>query len=481
MVNIARGLSDGPDWKSFIGAELCSFLGAFNVMEGNGFVYGVLRAGRGDGTEALVLMAPSKTRSGLDNICGISLLIAVARRYIKYQWWARDLILLVTGLDGYSPERTLRSFLLWYHSTSLSGERLDAGVIQAALSLELNEEKGAKCSSFGNAELFVEGSSGLLPNLDLINALVMIQRHRGEALNIGPGIPILKITEKLGVVSKMLHGAFMLLRQAFGSFSHGPFLDYRIDAVTISLSAIELQGNSNEATRHDKLLFDLVQLSLRSLNNILEHLHQSFFFYILIDNEHYVSIANYVVMGLLPIVSLMLRFILDIKRALSLKRGAYCLCLDALWMSLFFVTLFLWNMLVADFAIPRSRWWALLMNVPSFLIRRILALPTKSVRPFCCFTASLVLSTLLISNFGLSCVSGITLGILLQVNLPLLMQNFLLLALPLLAVLLTEFFEGGLIHNQLERLFNPSVSVILALLAIKLSSRPETMIFGSKG
>lgn len=483
MINTARGLSDGPDRKAFIGAKLRSFLGAFNVMEGDGFVYGVLRAGRGDGTEALVLMAPSKTRSGLDNICGISFLMAVAQRYIKYQWWARDLILLVPGFDGYSPKTALRNFLLWYHSTSLGEERLDAGVIQAALSLELNEMEEAKCSfPFGDAELFIEGSSGLLPNLDLINSLVMIQRHRGEVLNIGPRMSIMKTMKNLGDIAKMLHGAFMILRQAFGfSFSHGPFLDYRIDAVTISLSAIELQGDSNEAARHDKLLFDLVQLSLRSLNNILEHLHQSFFFYILVDNEHYVSIANYVVMGILPIVSLMLRCILDLRGRLSLNRGVHRLCLGLLWMSLLFVSLFIWNILVATFLISKGRCWALLMGVPSLLIKRLPGLPAQLVRPFCCFVASLVLSTLLISNFGLACVSGITLGILLQVNLPLLMQKFLMLTLPLLAMLPTGLSEDGWIHNQSERLLNTPVLVMLALLAVGLSGQSKNIVSDTKG
>jgi Gaa1-like, GPI transamidase component len=50
------------------------------------------------------------------------------------------------------------------------------------------------------------------------------------------------------------------------------------------------------AVEQDQLLtpiYSLVESTFRSLNNLLEHLHQSFFFYFLTNAERYVSIGMY--------------------------------------------------------------------------------------------------------------------------------------------------------------------------------------------
>jgi glycosylphosphatidylinositol transamidase len=66
---------------------------------------------------------------------------------------------------------------------------------------------------------------------------------------------------------------------------HSAFMPYHIDAITL-----KTMGDG----WHDEMSLGRVTESLvRSINNLLEHLHQSFFFYILLNANRFVSIGNY--------------------------------------------------------------------------------------------------------------------------------------------------------------------------------------------
>jgi glycosylphosphatidylinositol transamidase len=66
---------------------------------------------------------------------------------------------------------------------------------------------------------------------------------------------------------------------------HSAFMPYHIDAITL-----KTVGDG----WHDEMSLGRVTESLiRSINNLLEHLHQSFFFYILLNANRFVSIGNY--------------------------------------------------------------------------------------------------------------------------------------------------------------------------------------------
>ncbi|KAI7142888.1 hypothetical protein KC352_g29252, partial [Hortaea werneckii] len=64
-----------------------------------------------------------------------------------------------------------------------------------------------------------------------------------------------------------------------------PFMPYHVDAITL-----KTVGDG----WHDEMSLGRTAESLfRSINNLLEHLHQSFFFYILLNANRFVSIGNY--------------------------------------------------------------------------------------------------------------------------------------------------------------------------------------------
>lgn len=78
-----------------------------------------------------------------------------------------------------------------------------------------------------------------------------------------------------------------MIRQSLGLATgpHSSFIPYHVDAITLQPYG---EGWHDEMT-----LGRVVEGTFRSLNNLLEHLHQSFFFYLLMHRDHFVSIGTY--------------------------------------------------------------------------------------------------------------------------------------------------------------------------------------------
>ena len=188
---------------------------------------------------------------------------------------ARDMIYLF-----HKDTESLNRWLQRYHSAS--GQRM-TGVIQNAVVLDL---RGAtECLSYHKHELFIEGPDGLLPNLDMVN--LMVKMGAFKRLLVTPNgqqwFPQKFISNYYEQLLKMIW------RQgtAFKLHPHAQFLKYRIDAVTLKAQSRPDIDSTFRST------FEMVEGTLRSLNNLLEHMHQSFFFYLLPKRDRFVSIANY--------------------------------------------------------------------------------------------------------------------------------------------------------------------------------------------
>lgn len=105
----------------------------------------------------------------------------------------------------------------------------------------------------------------------------------------------------------MLRG---MLKQGLGMASgpHSSFIPYHVDAVTLMPF-----GNG---WQDEMAMGRVIEGSFRSLNNLLEHLHQSFFFYILQHKDRFVSIGTY-----LPSAMLIAANFTIISIALWIKSG----------------------------------------------------------------------------------------------------------------------------------------------------------------
>ncbi|KAF9537935.1 Glycosyl phosphatidyl inositol protein transamidase complex subunit [Mortierella hygrophila] len=271
--------------------------------------YAVFYAPRSDGTEALVLSASWLSRDKTTNTNAIAMLLALGKTFKRGSHFSKDIIFVVS--DG--EAEGLQAWLKAYHGNEEHTYeryeeplRVRSGAIQAALNLDF-----AGTGDYNALGIFFEGVNGQLPNLDMINTINLI------SMGIAPVeltlhdelVPYTDNMTKnyLNSLRKML---YQMKYQAVGTptGNHGLYLKYKIDAIT--LYGIDRPGWHS----HRFNLFRvgaLLESAVRSLNNLLEHLHQSFFFYLLSDVRRYTSIGLYMP----PVIILGVSFIFQ---ALSL-------------------------------------------------------------------------------------------------------------------------------------------------------------------
>lgn len=182
-----------------------------------------------------------------------------------------------------------------YHSTHDPRHAEDlpirGGALQGAIAIDYPAGTGGH--RFDKIHIVYDGINGQLPNLDLINTVTTIGN---DYMGIGTAIQRAykhgdSYEERL---KTMLHG---MLVQGLGHASgpHSSFIPYHVDAITLQTVG---DGWHDEMT-----LGRLTESVFRSLNNLLEHLHQSFFFYLLMHDRRFVSIGTYLPSAMLVAVN----------------------------------------------------------------------------------------------------------------------------------------------------------------------------------
>ncbi|OBZ75516.1 GPI transamidase component gaa1 [Grifola frondosa] len=286
-----------------------SFTTATGVNLNGTNAYAVLSSPRASGTEAIVISASWISRSGEGdgtlNLRGVSTVLALAGFLKNYSLWAKDLIFVVS--DGYLDG--MQAWITTYHGVSQPNLRADplalsSGVIWTALNIDYPGH------SFSHLGVFFEGLNGRLPNQDLLNSFGVISRHTGnvpvlvydhldprefpgrehELTNIPAWIPDL-IKEYDGVKEYAARAKNIVRHvnyQARGTASgvHGLLHQFRIDAIT--LFAVPAPGPHGFHA-----IGRVVESTLRTTNNLLERLHASFFFFLLVGPTTFMKIGSY--------------------------------------------------------------------------------------------------------------------------------------------------------------------------------------------
>jgi glycosylphosphatidylinositol transamidase len=164
---------------------------------------------------------------------------------------------------------------------NVSALPIKAGALQGAVALDYPVGPWGK--RFEKLDVFYDGINGALPNLDLINTAVQVASNQ-----MGIGCSLHGITAHSDNYQDRLKClAKGVLTQAAGHATgpHSAFMPYHVDAITL-----KTVGDG----WHDEMSLGRVTESLfRSINNLLEKFHQSFFFYILLNTHRFVSIGSY--------------------------------------------------------------------------------------------------------------------------------------------------------------------------------------------
>ncbi|CAL8366627.1 unnamed protein product [Boreogadus saida] len=259
-------------------------------------VYGILRAPRAPRTEALVLSAPCSP--GNENNQAVGLLLGLAQYFRSQIYWAKDIIFLVNEHDLIG----MQAWLEGYHHTNTTGMDWSplqgrGGSIQAALSLELSSDVVT------SLDLVLEGLNGQLPNLDLANLFYAFCQKIGVLCTTQGKLPRNDWDTTSGYSHAVQTMMLMVLKQASGRpwGDHGLFLRYHIEAASIK-GVNSFRQYKTDATTVGRLLEGMY----RKLNNLLERLHQSYFFYLMPSLTRFVSIGYYMpAFGLLALILLL--------------------------------------------------------------------------------------------------------------------------------------------------------------------------------
>ncbi|CAG0920036.1 unnamed protein product [Notodromas monacha] len=264
-----------------------------NQMKSGLNVYGILRAPRHASTESIVLSTSYNSNpvtAAPGNLPTLGLMIALAKRFKKATYWAKDIIFLAA--DG--GEIGTQAWLEGYHEVScgkpgcLIAESLSghAGAIQAAINLEF------PALPLNFVDVRVEGLNGQLPNLDLVTMVHKLCSKEGikhtHRKTVGPH----NSASYAGFITSFKTLSAMMtkgLGLGLPSGNHGLFLRFAIPAVT-------LRGHTSRKSNSIASYTELgraIEGMTRCLNNLLERFHQSFFFYLLPAAHRYISIGLY--------------------------------------------------------------------------------------------------------------------------------------------------------------------------------------------
>lgn len=314
---------------------------------------GIIKAPRAEGNEAVVLVTPFTLDGGklssADKLT-LSFGMALFELYGSANWLARDVIWVLA--DARCDSHTaVAAWLEEYHEPKLHflsaaelahlyGQITDgmgdasvlefkrAGFISAGLVFQVSAGNRGQVDSI---KVSAEGPNGQMPNLDLINIINTLAQWRRLNIHLDDIIGVREsallrglggVIENIGYIAGKVHGdwGFVMsassyvesfatlcasfLNQAIGrsTGAHGAFRDYQIDAVTLNMFA----GGDLESSSYQIDLFTrygrLVEGVMRSVNNLLEKFHQSFFLYLLCSPSKFVSVGLYMIpLGLLLI------------------------------------------------------------------------------------------------------------------------------------------------------------------------------------
>lgn len=169
-----------------------------------------------------------------------------------------------------------------------------AGSIQAAINLEL------PAFDVSHIDVKIEGLNGALPNLDLLNVVQRIAIKEGMPCGHQQRNRRRRQASRSAHLQNFQHMLEMVMRQATGvpNGNHGLFARYAVSAVTLEAHVeAGAAAGAGPTVQRDSVgaaaILRIVEGVARSVNNLLERFHQSFFFYLLVASDRFVSIGDY--------------------------------------------------------------------------------------------------------------------------------------------------------------------------------------------
>lgn len=244
-------------------------------------VYAILQGPRADATEAVVLVAAWKNMDGEVNYSGVALVLALARYFKRWSLWSKDIIFLISGDSTSGPQAWVDAYHDQHDPRHVENLKIKSGALQGAVAVDY--PAGPWGHRYDKLHIVYDGVNGQLPNLDLFNTAVSIASGQ-----MGIGCTLQRMWKHDDSYQERLRTMLRgMLSQGLGHATgpHSAFIPYHVDAITLV--------TVGDGWHDEMSLGRTVESLFRSLNNLLEHLHQSFFFYLLLQANRFVSIGTY--------------------------------------------------------------------------------------------------------------------------------------------------------------------------------------------
>jgi len=219
--------------------------------------------------------------NGEINHSGVALVLTLARYFKRWSLWSKDIIFLIASDSTAGPQAWVDAYHDSHSPAAIEPLSIKSGALQGAVAIDY--PAGPWGHRFDKLHIVYDGVNGQLPNLDLFNTAVSIASGQ-----MGIGCTLQRMWTHDDTYQERLQTLFRgMISQGLGHASgpHSSFIPYHVDAITL-----QTVGDG----WHDEMsLGRAVESLFRSLNNLLEHLHQSFFFYLLMHANRFVSIGTY--------------------------------------------------------------------------------------------------------------------------------------------------------------------------------------------
>lgn len=207
---------------------------------------------------------------------------------LGWSLWSKDVIFLITSDARAGPQAWVDAYHDTHTPPAVESLPLTSGAIQGVVVVDY-----PTANPWDRIHVVYDGINGQLPNLDLFNTAVHISGHQ---MGVRASLQEMHShSDSYGDrLRTMLRG---MVNQGLGHSTgpHSSFIPYHIDAITLQVSGA---GHNDEVT-----MGRIVESLFRSLNNLLEHFHQSFFFYLLLAPKKFVSIGTYLPSAMLIAVN----------------------------------------------------------------------------------------------------------------------------------------------------------------------------------
>jgi len=276
------------------------------TRDGRYNAHAVARATRGNGQESMALITVLGSGDVEAEAVTIGLALTAFDKIGRAPWLAKDLIwVCVDGEGGNAIDGTMDWLKMYYSAGDgrAAGGFERAGVIQQAFVFSAPGDETVSA-----ARVKLEGWNGAYPNQDIFTMFRSVVQSSPINLRVTLDQETAQESADASFESLTESGARFMWRAATGvpSGAHAAFKAHSIDAMSIDMIKHRDDKRPIVGSHAYLVMGQMLELTFRACNNLLELLHHSCFYYVMLGPHKFLGIAEYIAPQAILLVSLLM-------------------------------------------------------------------------------------------------------------------------------------------------------------------------------